>query len=135
MPPVVADDGPTMGIIYPPPEVRNIVDKTASFVARNGPDFEQRIKQNEVQNPKFTFLNNGDPYHAYYQHRVQEIRDGKESSPGIPNKVQESTPTAGKIKFREITHCCVNSRKKNFANFSRIFYYSIIHIFYCTIIR
>ena len=96
MPPVVADDGQIVGIIYPPPEVRNIVDKTASFVARNGPDFEQRIKQNEVQNPKFTFLNNGDPYHAYYQHRVQEIRDGKESSPGIPNKtLQESAPTAG----------------------------------------
>ena len=25
---------PSVGIIYPPPEVRNIVDKTASFVAR-----------------------------------------------------------------------------------------------------
>ena len=25
---------PIVGIIYPPPEVRNIVDKTASFVAR-----------------------------------------------------------------------------------------------------
>lgn len=25
---------PVVGIIYPPPEVRNIVDKTASFVAR-----------------------------------------------------------------------------------------------------
>jgi len=25
-----------VGIIYPPPEIRNIVDKTASFVARNG---------------------------------------------------------------------------------------------------
>lgn len=35
----------SVGIIYPPPEVRNIVDKTASFVARNGPEFEQRIKQ------------------------------------------------------------------------------------------
>lgn len=26
---------PIVGIIYPPPEVRNIVDKTASFVARS----------------------------------------------------------------------------------------------------
>jgi hypothetical protein len=39
--------------------VRNIVDKTATFVARNGPEFEQRIKQNEVNNPKFNFLNPG----------------------------------------------------------------------------
>ena len=74
---MVADggDGPT--IIYPPPEVRNIVDKTAGFVARNGIEFEQRIKQNEINNPKFNFLNSGDPYHAYYQHRVVVIREGK----------------------------------------------------------
>ena len=49
MAPIQADDGQIVGIIYPPPEVRNIVDKTASFVARNGPEFEQRIKQNEAQ--------------------------------------------------------------------------------------
>lgn len=55
----------------------DIVDKTASFVARNGPEFEARIRQNELGNPKFNFLNTGDPYHAYYQHKVQEIREGK----------------------------------------------------------
>ena len=89
MAPIAANnDGRSVGIIYPPPEVRNIVDKTASFVARNGPEFEQRIKQNELNNPKFTFLNSGDPYHAYYQHRVVEIRDGKESTPpAAPPKV------------------------------------------------
>ena len=59
MAPAVAEEGRITGIIYPPPEVRNIVDKTASFVARNGPEFEQRIKQNEVNNPKFNFLNSG----------------------------------------------------------------------------
>ncbi|CAH3929805.1 unnamed protein product [Pieris brassicae] len=68
---------PVIGIIYPPPEVRNIVDKTASFVARNGPEFEARIRQNELGNPKFNFLNAGDPYHAYYQHKVKEIREGR----------------------------------------------------------
>ena len=66
-----------MNIILPPPEVRNIVDKTASFVARNGPEFEQRIKQNEINNPKFNFLSLGDPYHAYYQHKVNDLREDK----------------------------------------------------------
>lgn len=73
---------PIVGIIYPPPEVRNIVDKTASFVARNGPEFESRIRQNELNNPKFNFLNTGDPYNAYYQHKVKEIRDGKVNEAG-----------------------------------------------------
>jgi hypothetical protein len=80
MPPLDDEGSKIVGIIYPPPEVRNIVDKTATFVARNGPEFEQRIKQNEINNPKFNFLNTGDPYHAYYQLRVIEIRDGKDSS-------------------------------------------------------
>ena len=76
---------PTIGIIYPPPEVRNIVDKTASFVARNGPEFQTRIRQNEQNNPKFNFLNTGDPYHAYYQHKVKEFKEneGKVQEPVI----------------------------------------------------
>jgi len=85
------DNGPT--IIYPPPEVRNIVDKTAGFVARNGIEFEQRIKQNEINNPKFNFLNTGDPYHAYYQHRVVVIREGKAE----PEKVK-TLPTESVAK-------------------------------------
>lgn len=72
-----APSKPTIGIIYPPPELRNIVDKTASFVARNGPDFEARIKQNEINNKKFNFLNPGDPYNAYYLHKVKEFKEGK----------------------------------------------------------
>ncbi|KAL0831793.1 hypothetical protein ABMA28_001330 [Loxostege sticticalis] len=80
----VAPPAPVIGIIYPPPEVRNIVDKTASFVARNGPEFEARIRQNELGNPKFNFLNSGDPYHAYYQHKVKEIREGKGPDPSAP---------------------------------------------------
>lgn len=75
---------PVIGIIYPPPEVRNIVDKTASFVARNGPEFESRIRQNEQNNPKFNFLNPADPYHAYYQHKVREFREGKGQEPQAP---------------------------------------------------
>ena len=55
----------------------DIVDKTATFVARNGPEFEVRIRQNEQNNPKFNFLNKDDPYHTYYQHKVKEIQEGK----------------------------------------------------------
>ncbi|CAG0883335.1 unnamed protein product [Darwinula stevensoni] len=62
----------------------NIVDKTASFVARNGPEFEARIQQNEINNPKFNFLGSGDPYHAYYEHKVKEFKEGKGSEPAAP---------------------------------------------------
>uniref|UniRef100_G3PDT7 Splicing factor 3A subunit 1 n=1 Tax=Gasterosteus aculeatus aculeatus TaxID=481459 RepID=G3PDT7_GASAC len=83
---------PIVGIIYPPPEVRNIVDKTASFVARNGPEFEARIRQNEINNPKFNFLNPNDPYHAYYRHKVNEFKEGKgqEPSAAVPKVMQQA---------------------------------------------
>ncbi|KAM7536623.1 hypothetical protein Aperf_G00000081736 [Anoplocephala perfoliata] len=85
---------PKIGIIYPPPEVRNIVDKTASFVARNGPDFESRIRQNEINNPKFNFLNPTDPYHAYYQQKVKDFTEGK-ASESLGMKV--TAPSAARL--------------------------------------
>ncbi|KAF6206363.1 hypothetical protein GE061_017596 [Apolygus lucorum] len=95
---------PLVGIIYPPPEVRNIVDKTASFVARNGPEFESRIRQNELGNPKFNFLNSGDPYHAYYQHKVKDFKDGKGIEPATPAgaPATQKTPTATQLKQQEL---------------------------------
>ena len=71
--------------------ISDIVDKTASFVARNGLEFETRIRKNEINNPKFNFLNSGDPYHAYYQYKVKEIREGK---------AVDSTPSAPAPSFR-----------------------------------
>ncbi|XP_055551793.1 splicing factor 3A subunit 1 [Wyeomyia smithii] len=99
--------GPIVGIIYPPPEVRNIVDKTASFVARNGPEFESRIRQNELGNPKFNFLSLGDPYHAYYQHKVREIREGRNdvSSAVVPAGIQQlksAASAAAQLKQQEL---------------------------------
>ena len=99
-----------IGFIYPPPEVRNIVDKTASFVARNGVEFESKIRMNEQSNPKFNFLNPGDPYHAYYQHKVQESRSGV--SQGIPAKdgpshglVSLSTQQKQQVRRRNSCFC------------------------------
>lgn len=64
-----------VGIIYPPPDLRGIVDKTAQYVAKNGSILENKIKQDHSNNPKFSFLLNGDPFNAYYQHKVQEFRN------------------------------------------------------------
>lgn len=58
--------------------------------SRNGPEFEARIRQNEINNPKFNFLNPNDPYHAYYRHKVNEFKEGKaqEPSAAIPKVMQ-----------------------------------------------
>jgi hypothetical protein len=116
-----------IGIIYPPPEVRSnfctlrlsitnlfrslllslldIVDKTAIFVARNGPSFESKVKEAEANNSKFNFLNPHDPYNAYYLHKVREFAEGKGPAPGAAEQQPAIAPTpsmqpaANKVRF------------------------------------
>ena len=64
-----------VGIIQPPPDVKAIVDKTAQFVARNGPEFEQRILGSEKNNAKFNFLLPNDPYNAFYKSRIAAFKE------------------------------------------------------------
>ncbi|KAA8544699.1 hypothetical protein F0562_019454 [Nyssa sinensis] len=96
----VATHTRTIGIIHPPPDIRNIVDKTAQFVAKNGPEFEKRIIANNAGNAKFNFLNASDPYHAYYQHRLSEFRAQNQASAQQPpsqppdSAVLDSAPSA-----------------------------------------
>ncbi|CAO1621699.1 unnamed protein product [Sympodiomycopsis kandeliae] len=66
----------TGGIIYPPPDIRYIVDRTASLIAKRGAAFEERIKGDERANTKFAFLNDGDSFNAYYKAKIEAIRDG-----------------------------------------------------------
>lgn len=57
-------------------ELRNIIDKLAQFVARNGPEFEQMTKTKQKGNPKFQFLYGGE-YYNYYQYKVNAEQAGK----------------------------------------------------------
>ena len=43
-----------------------------------------RIKANEQGNRKFNFLKEGDPYHAYYLHKVKDFIEGKAQEPAVP---------------------------------------------------
>lgn len=49
--------------------LRNIIDKLAVFVARNGPEFETITKAKQQSNPRFNFLFGGE-FYQYYQWRV-----------------------------------------------------------------
>jgi len=50
-------------------DLRNIIDKLAQFVARNGLEFENMTKNKQKDNPKFGFLHGGE-YFNYYQYKV-----------------------------------------------------------------
>lgn len=56
------------------PEQRNIIEKLANFVARNGAEFENVTKSKQQDNPKFNFLFGGE-FYAYYQYRLNYERE------------------------------------------------------------
>lgn len=60
-------------MIIPPPDVKNLILKTVSFVIKNGREFEEKLKAKESSNPKFSFLLFNDPYHPYYERAVESL--------------------------------------------------------------
>jgi splicing factor 3A subunit 1 len=73
----IDDIKPPAGVVLPPREIRTILEKTAGYVARNGMNFEDRIRDKESANPKFSFLSTDDAYNAYYLWRLHEIKSGR----------------------------------------------------------
>lgn len=54
--------------IVPPADVQIIIDKMASYVAKNGRDFEAIVKSKG--DPRFNFLELSHQYHGYYAHKL-----------------------------------------------------------------
>ncbi|KAK1444651.1 splicing factor 3A subunit 1 [Babesia gibsoni] len=79
-------------VIFPPKYVRSIIDKTAQFVAKNGDQFEQRIRVEQGDDStgsKFAFLNPNNAYNAYYHLKLSELKNGidVEIKPSIPQAI------------------------------------------------
>mmetsp|Transcript_23564 Transcript_23564/g.47673 ORF Transcript_23564/g.47673 Transcript_23564/m.47673 type:complete len:768 (-) Transcript_23564:77-2380(-) len=65
------------GIIRPPPDIRAVADRTALFVSKNGRAFEIKILNSEKgKTPKFAFLHETSPFHAYYEDRIRFHEEG-----------------------------------------------------------
>ena len=65
------------GIVVPPPQTRQIIEKTVGPVVRNGKRFEDKIKSDHGDRPRFSFLFSHDPYNAYYLWRIEEHKAGR----------------------------------------------------------
>ncbi|RSL89498.1 hypothetical protein CEP52_014900 [Fusarium oligoseptatum] len=86
---------PPAGVVLPPREIRNVLEKTAGYVARNGAVFEDRIRDKERSNPKFSFLNPSDAYHPFYQWRLEEVKNGRGTAIAA-GRVGEAAPSPPK---------------------------------------
>lgn len=48
--------------------------------------FEERIRENQRQDPKFSFLHPADPYHAYYRDRLEKVAKGDVDDEDAPKE-------------------------------------------------
>jgi splicing factor 3A subunit 1 len=65
------------GTILPPTEARKVIEKTAGYVARNGIQFEEQLREKTAGNNKMSFILPDDAYFAYYRWRMGEIKAGR----------------------------------------------------------
>eukprot|EP00923_Selenidium_pygospionis_P002326 GHVN01003584.1.p1 GENE.GHVN01003584.1~~GHVN01003584.1.p1 ORF type:complete len:587 (+),score=130.50 GHVN01003584.1:97-1857(+) len=89
-PPLEGGSNP-VGVIFPPADLRAIIDKTAQYSAKNGPEFEQRVMKEQSQGgQKFGFLQSSNPYRAYYDMKVKEFGTGEVTNkPVVPAAIVE----------------------------------------------
>jgi len=69
-------------IIYPPPEMRTIIEKTANFVATYGVEFEAKALNENTD--KLKFLKADNPYRAFYEMRLKALTAGDKEAPEQP---------------------------------------------------
>jgi len=84
------------GTVLPPRSIREIVEKTAGYVARNGMAFEEKLRQTQANNPKMTFLFPEDAYQAYYRWRLNEIKAGRGNAISAGRENEQQTGVSGK---------------------------------------
>lgn len=61
----------TQPFVTPPPDVQMIIDKMASYVAKNGRDFEAIVRSKD--DPRFYFLDASNVYYPYYCKKVEDF--------------------------------------------------------------
>eukprot|EP00029_Vermamoeba_vermiformis_P006340 TRINITY_DN2457_c0_g1_i2.p1 TRINITY_DN2457_c0_g1~~TRINITY_DN2457_c0_g1_i2.p1 ORF type:complete len:395 (-),score=108.75 TRINITY_DN2457_c0_g1_i2:55-1239(-) len=59
----------------------------ADYVVRNGPKFEDLLKEKQKENPKFTFLYEGSKYYDYYKFRIYALKNNLGDGDTVPAAV------------------------------------------------
>lgn len=85
-------------------ELRNVIDKLAQFVARNGPEFEKMTMEKQKDNPKFSFLFGGE-FYSYYKCKLaleQQQLICKQQAPELEQPLPQPPPAQGAPSMDEL---------------------------------
>lgn len=73
-----------------------VIEKTAKFIATQGPQMEILIKAKQSNNPQFEFLNLNNRLNRYYKHLLNAVKHGfypaEETNDVEPTQPEESNP-------------------------------------------
>ncbi|KAE9969077.1 hypothetical protein BLS_005515 [Venturia inaequalis] len=89
------------GVVLPSRDLRATIEKTAGYVVRNGVAFEARIKEQAATKPQFAFILPNDPYNPFYQWRLSEITQGKETDLSAGREGETAVKEPAKLKGPE----------------------------------
>lgn len=99
------DDKPPSDVVIPPKEIRVVIEKSAEFVVRRGENYETRMHTMAETESKFQFVFPNNVFHAFYQWRKNEIREGRGdtngsgSSASATRKVQQGPEEPPAFEF------------------------------------
>lgn len=85
----------------PPQQILHIIDKTATYVNKNGMDFENILRSKE--DPRFVFLEPGHKFYPYYYYKLKGVN--LPDKPLLPQIVKSEisavpkTPPSGPVSF------------------------------------
>ncbi|KAF0312345.1 Protein suppressor of white apricot [Amphibalanus amphitrite] len=83
---------PAAAPALPPADVKLIIDKMASYVAKNGRDFEGIVMGRGDE--RFSFLRDSHAHHAYYRHKLEQYeRDLGKSKPAATTAAPAAAKT------------------------------------------
>ncbi|CAO3680483.1 unnamed protein product [Umbelopsis ramanniana] len=94
-------------------DIHEAIEKTAAFVAKAGPSLESKIKEKNLGNPKFAFLQPWNEYHAYYRSRVEEIAS---TLPPTSNQPIQIVDPAASPMPASANHLSGNDQQKQIQN-------------------
>lgn len=75
-----------------------IIEKTARFIASQGPQMEILIKAKQSNNPQFEFLNQNNRYNKYYKHVLNALKGGNYPPDEIKEEPKQQTIPDAKIE-------------------------------------
>lgn len=91
-------------IKIPPKDVKETIDKTVGYVLKNGTSFEDRLKNNEASNEKFSFLTENDVYNAYYQWGIGNTKERTTVTNGTSKEINiENKPVTKPLELNFLT--------------------------------